>query len=59
VFVNILPTRIVSEVSEHGLLHDEQFGFKPIHSTVPQLAGLIEKELWQEEANRLVFLDTV
>jgi hypothetical protein len=34
----ILLARILKEVSERGLLRDEQFGFRPKHSTSLQLA---------------------
>jgi hypothetical protein len=33
VFEKILLRRILTEVSERGLLRDEQFGFRPSHST--------------------------
>jgi hypothetical protein len=39
----ILLSRIVSELSGRGLLRDEQFGFRPQHSTSVQLACLVEK----------------
>jgi hypothetical protein len=31
------------EVNERGQLRDEQFGFRPKHSTTLQLAGLVER----------------
>jgi hypothetical protein len=37
-----LLTRILYEVGESGLLRDEQFGFRPIHSTSLQLARVVE-----------------
>jgi hypothetical protein len=42
-FEKILLSRIPSEVSERGLLRDEQFGFRPKHSTTLQLARLLER----------------
>jgi hypothetical protein len=43
VFEGILLSRILNEVSGRGLLRDEQFGFRPKHSTTLQLARLIER----------------
>jgi hypothetical protein len=40
----ILLTRILREVNERGLLRDEQFGFRPRHSTTLQLACLVESQ---------------
>jgi hypothetical protein len=42
-FENILPTRILHQVGECGLLKDEHFGFRPGHSTSLQLARLEER----------------
>jgi hypothetical protein len=42
-FEKILLSRILSEVSGRGLLRDEQFGFRPKHSTTLQLARLVER----------------
>ena len=39
----ILLTRILYIVNERGLLRDEQFGFRPGHSTSLQLACLVER----------------
>jgi hypothetical protein len=39
----ILPTRVLREVNERGLLRDEQFVFRPRHSTTLQLARLVER----------------
>jgi hypothetical protein len=41
-FEKILLSRVLCEVSECGLLRDEQFGFRPKHSTALQLARLVE-----------------
>jgi hypothetical protein len=38
--VKILLTRVQFEVSERGLMWDEQFGFRPRHNTSLQLARL-------------------
>jgi hypothetical protein len=43
IFEKILLARILHEVSERGLLRDEQFGFRPRHSTSLQLARLGER----------------
>jgi hypothetical protein len=43
VFEKILLSRILSEVSQRGILHFEQFGFRPKHSTSLQLARLVER----------------
>jgi hypothetical protein len=59
-FEKILLTRVLREVSERGFLRDEQFGFRPMHSTTLQLARLVERvnrnidEKWLTGA---VFLD--
>jgi hypothetical protein len=56
----ILPARVLREVNECGLLLDEQFGFRPRHSTTLQLSRLVERvnrnfdERWLTGA---VFLD--
>jgi hypothetical protein len=53
-FEKILLSRILHEMSGSGLLRDEQFGFRPKHSTALQLARLVEsvQEFWREETNR-------
>ena len=40
-FEKILLSKIVYEVTRHGLLRDEQFGFRPKHSTALQLTRLV------------------
>jgi len=42
-FGKILLARILHVVSERGLMRDEQFGFRPRHSTSLQLARLVER----------------
>ena len=42
-FEKILLVRILQVVNERGLLRDEQFGFRPKHSTSLQLARLVER----------------
>jgi hypothetical protein len=42
-FEKILLTRVLREVNKRGLLRDEQFGFRPKHSTTLQLASLVER----------------
>jgi hypothetical protein len=62
VFEKILLTRVLQEVNESHLLHDEQYGFRPKHNTTLQLAGPVERvnrnfdERWLTGA---VFLDMV
>jgi hypothetical protein len=43
IFEKILLARISHEASERGLLRDEQFRFRPRHSTPLQLARLLER----------------
>jgi hypothetical protein len=43
VFEKILVARILHDVSERGLMRDEQDGYKPRHSTSLQLARLVER----------------
>jgi hypothetical protein len=60
VFEKILLSRILSEVSECGLLCDEQFGFRPKHSTSLQLACLVEsvsRNFGEKRLTGAVFLD--
>jgi len=59
-FEIILLTRILYEVRESGLLRDEEFGFRPRHSTSLQLARLVERISRNFGERRLpgaVFLD--
>jgi len=56
----ILLTRILHVVSELSLMRDEQFGFRPRHSTSLQLVRLVERITRNFGENRLtgaVFLD--
>jgi hypothetical protein len=43
VFEKLLLGRILSEICGRGLLRDEQFGFRPKHSTSFHLARLVER----------------
>jgi hypothetical protein len=59
-FEKILLSRVLREVNERGLLRDEQFGFRPKHSTTLQLARLVERVNRNFDERRLtgaVFLD--
>ena len=42
-FEKILLPRILHEVSERGLMQDEQIGFRPRHSKFLQLDHLVER----------------
>ena len=42
-FEKILLNRILNEVSELGLVRDEQYGFQPRHSTSLQLAHYMDR----------------
>jgi hypothetical protein len=55
-----LLAQILPEVSERGLLRDEQFGFRPRHSTSLQLARLVERvtrNFGEKGLTGAVFLD--
>jgi hypothetical protein len=59
-FEKILFARILHEVSESGLMRNEQFGFRLRHSTFLQLARLVERFISNFGEKRLpgaVFLD--
>ena len=59
-FEKILLSRILHEVSERGLMRDEQFGFRLRHSTSLQLTRLVERITRNFDEKRLkgaVFLD--
>ena len=59
-FENILLVRILQVVKERGLLRDEQFGFRPKHSTSLQLARLVERitrNFGEKRLTGAVFLD--
>jgi hypothetical protein len=60
IFEKFLLARILHGVSERGLLREEQFGFKPNHSTSLQLVRLVERIIRNFGEKRLtgaVFLD--
>ena len=59
-FVNILLSRILHEVNVRGLLRNEQFGFRPRHSTSLQLARFfrrITRKFGEKRLTGAVFLD--
>jgi hypothetical protein len=56
----ILLTRNLNEVRRQGLLHDEQFGFRPKHRTLLQLPHLVERvtrDFGENSQTGSVFLD--
>ena len=60
IFEKILLARILHEVSVRGLMRDEQFGFRPRHSTSLQLARLVERitrNFGEKRLTGAVFLD--
>jgi hypothetical protein len=59
-FEKFQPTRVLRGVSERELLHDEQFGFPPRHSTTQHLARIVEGVNRNPDEKKLagaVFLD--
>jgi hypothetical protein len=59
-FEEILLSRILYEVNGRGLLRDEDFWFRPKHSTALQLTRLVERMSGNTDEKRLtgaVFLD--
>jgi hypothetical protein len=59
-FGKILLARILHVVNERELLRDEQFGFRPRHSTSLQLARLVERitrNFGEKRLSGAVFLD--
>jgi hypothetical protein len=59
-FEKILLARILHVVTERGLMRDEQFGFRPRHSTSLQLARLVERitrNFGEKRLTGAVFLD--
>jgi hypothetical protein len=59
-FEKMLLSRILHEVSGRGLLCDEQFGFRPKHSTALQLVRLVERvsrNFGEKRLTGAVFLD--
>jgi hypothetical protein len=62
IFDKMLLAGVLREVNERGLLRDEQFGFRPRHSTMLQLARLVERVNRNFDERRLtgaVFLHVV
>jgi hypothetical protein len=60
IFEKILQARILHEESKRGLLRDEQFRFRPRHSTSLQLARLFEiitRNFVEKRLTGAVFLD--
>jgi len=61
-FKKILLSRILHKVNVRGLLRNEQFGFRPRHSTSLQLARLFERitrNFGEKRLTDTVFLDVV
>jgi hypothetical protein len=59
-FEKILLARILHEVNVRGLIRDEQFGFRPKHSTSLQLACLVDRitrNFGEKRLTGAVFLD--
>ena len=59
-FEKTLLARILHVISERGLMWDEQFGFRPRHSTSLQLARLVERitrNFGEKRVTGAVFLD--
>jgi len=59
-FEKVLLARILHEVNVRGLLQNEQFGFRPEHSTSLQLARLVERitrNFGEKRLTGAVFLD--
>ena len=59
-FEKILLNRILLEVSVRGLMREEQFEFRPRHSTSLQLARLVERitrNIGEKRLTGAVFLD--
>jgi len=59
-FEKILLVKILQVINERGLLRDEQFGFRPKHSTSLQLArlvGRITRNFGEKVFTGAVFLD--
>ena len=59
-FEKIHLVRILQVVNERGLLRDEQFGFRPKHSTSVQLTRLVERitrNFGEKRLTGAVFLD--
>jgi len=59
-FENILIDRNLHVVKERGLMRDEQFGFRPRHSTSLQLALLVERitrNFGEKRLTGAIFLD--
>jgi hypothetical protein len=52
-FEKMLLSTVLREINESGLLRDEQFGFRPKHSTTLQLARFVERVNRNFEERRL------
>ena len=60
IFEKILLARILHDVILRGLLRNEQFGFRPRHSTSLQLASFVEritKIFGEKRLTGAIFLD--
>ena len=59
-FEKFLPASILHEEKVRSLMRDEQFGFRPRHSTSLQLARLVERiarDYGEKRLTGTVFLD--
>jgi len=59
-FEKIILARNLHEITERGLIRNEQFGFRPIHRTSLQLGRLVEiitRNFGEKRLTGVVFLD--